>query len=138
MDYGLVDADNHYYESEDCFTRFGDEEVERFVRWYSQGKKKFVAFGQTFQTMVPNPTFNPVTKPGIMHKRLRELAEGGERKNLDNNDRQRWGGQIEPLSEHYQDRDARLRVMDEQGVDTVCCFRRWLSGSRGSIPRWCR
>jgi predicted TIM-barrel fold metal-dependent hydrolase len=108
--------------------------VERFVRWYSQGKKKFVAFGQTFQTMVPNPTFNPVTKPGIMHKRLRELAEGGQRKNLDNNDRQRWGGQIEPLSEHYQDRDARLRVMDEQGVDTVWLFPTLAVGVEGLNP----
>ena len=79
MDYGLIDADNHYYESEDCFTRFGDEEVKRFVQWYSQGKKKFITFGRTFQTMVPNPTFNPVTKPGVMHRRLKELAEGGER-----------------------------------------------------------
>ena len=134
MDYGLVDADNHYYESEDCFTRFGDEEIERFVKWYSQGKKRFLAFGQTFQTMVPNPTFNPVTKPGIMHKRLRELAEGSERKNLDNNDRQRWGGQIEPLSEHYQDRNARLRVMDEQGVDTIWMFPTLAVGVEGLNP----
>ena len=134
MEYGLVDADNHYYESEDCFTRFGDEEIERFVKWYSQGKKRFLAFGQTFQTMVPNPTFNPVTKPGIMHKRLRELAEGGERKNLDTNDRLRWGGQIEPLSEHYQDRDARLRVMDEQGVDKVWLFPTLAVGVEGLNP----
>jgi hypothetical protein len=115
-------------------TRFGDDEVKRFVRWYAQGKKKFVAFGQTFQTMVPNPTFNPVTKPGIMHKRLRELAEGGERKHLDNNDRQRWGGQIERLSEHYQDRDARLRVMDEQGVDTAWLFPTLAVGVEGLNP----
>jgi len=60
-----LDADNHYYESEDCFTRFGDEEIERFVKWYSQGKKRFLAFGQTFQTMVPNrrsiPSRNPAS-----------------------------------------------------------------------------
>ncbi|HVA10514.1 MAG TPA: amidohydrolase family protein [Acidimicrobiales bacterium] len=134
MGYGLVDADNHYYESEDCFTRHGDEEIQRFVKWYSQGKKRFVAFGQTFQTMVPKPTFNPVTKPGIMHKRLKELAEGGERRNLDNNESLRWGGQIEPLSEHYQDRDARLRVMDEQGVDKVWMFPTLAVGVEGLNP----
>ena len=28
MDYELIDADNHYYEAEDAFTRYGDEEVQ--------------------------------------------------------------------------------------------------------------
>ena len=28
MDYNLIDADNHYYETEDAFTRHGDEEVK--------------------------------------------------------------------------------------------------------------
>lgn len=132
MDYGLVDADNHYYESEDCFTRYGDEDVRRFVQWYSQGKKRFVAFGRTFQTMVPNPTFNPVTKPGIMHQRLKELAEGGERCNFDNMDSRRHV--VEPLSPHYRDRDARLAVMDEQGVDQVWMFPTLAVGVEGLNP----
>jgi len=93
MDYGLVDADNHYYESEDCFTRFGDEEIARFVTWYSQGRR-----GLWHSVRPPDdgaePDVQSVTKPGIMHKRLRELAEGGERKNLDSNDRLRWGGRL--------------------------------------------
>ena len=25
IDYKIVDADNHYYEADDAFTRFGDE-----------------------------------------------------------------------------------------------------------------
>ena len=33
MDFKLFDADNHYYEAEDAFTRYGDERVKRFVRW---------------------------------------------------------------------------------------------------------
>jgi len=27
MDYELIDADDHYYETEDCFTRYGDDSV---------------------------------------------------------------------------------------------------------------
>ena len=79
MDYQLIDADNHYYETEDCFTRHGDDEVKRFVRWVSEGKRRHLMFGDVRQTMVPNPTFNPITKPGAFHERLKELAEGGER-----------------------------------------------------------
>src|SRR5262245_52830012 len=82
VEYGLIDADNHYYEPEDCFTRYGDESVNRFVKWVSQGKRKYVMFGNVTQTMVANPTFNPITKPGIMHQRLKELAEGGDRHNV--------------------------------------------------------
>jgi hypothetical protein len=40
VDYQLIDADNHYYEAEDAFTRYGDEEVNRFVRWLAQGKRR--------------------------------------------------------------------------------------------------
>ena len=79
MDYELIDADNHYYEAEDAFTRYGDDEVKRFVRWVSEGKRRHLLFGNVVQTMVPNPTFNPITKPGAFHERLKELAEGGER-----------------------------------------------------------
>ena len=35
MDFKLFDADNHYYEAEDAFTRYGDERVKRYVRWVS-------------------------------------------------------------------------------------------------------
>ena len=55
MDYELFDADNHYYEAEDCFTRYGDESVRRFVHWVSEGKRRHLLFGDVRQTMVPNP-----------------------------------------------------------------------------------
>jgi hypothetical protein len=38
------------------------------VKWVSQGKKKYLLLGNVMQTMVANPTFNPITKPGIMHQ----------------------------------------------------------------------
>ena len=74
MEYQLIDADNHYYETEDCFTRHGDDEVKRFVRWVSEGKRRHILFGNVQQTMVPNPTFNPVIKPGVLHKQLKDVS----------------------------------------------------------------
>lgn len=121
MDYKLIDADNHYYESEDCFTRYGDEEVNRFVKWVAQGKRRHLLFGNVMQTMVPNPTFNPITRPGSMHARLKELAEGGERRNLPMTDSRANGG-LEPLPAYYQNRDARLQVMDEQGLEKAFLY----------------
>ena len=119
LDYRLVDFDNHYYEPEDAFTRHGDDEVKRFVRWVSEGKKRHVLFGNVKAAAIPNPTFNPIGKPGAYHRRLKELAESGESRNVHPMDR---FGELEPLPDQYRDRDARLRTMDEQGVERAVFF----------------
>ena len=119
LDYQLVDFDNHYYEPEDAFTRHGDDEVKRFVRWMSEGKKRHLVFGNVVAAAIPNPTFNPIGKPGAFHQRLKELKDSGEARNLLPMDR---FGELEPLPDHYRDRDARLRTMDEQGVERAVFF----------------
>jgi predicted TIM-barrel fold metal-dependent hydrolase len=121
VDYQLIDADNHYYEAEDAFTRYGDAEVNRFVRWLSMGKRRYILFGNVMQTIAPNPTFNPVDKPGSMHKRLKELAEGGDR-NLAMDDPRRYEGVLQPLPAYCRDRDERLKIMDEQGLEKCWLF----------------
>jgi predicted TIM-barrel fold metal-dependent hydrolase len=119
LGYQLVDFDNHYYEPEDAFTRHGDDEVRRFVRWWSEGKKRRIMFGNAMHTAIPNPTFNPIGKPGAYHQRLKQLAESDERGNVHPMDRY---GELEPLPDHYRDRDARLAVMDGQGVERAVFF----------------
>jgi predicted TIM-barrel fold metal-dependent hydrolase len=131
-EYGLIDADNHYYEPEDCFTRYGDDEVQKFVKWVSEGKRKRLLFGTVMQTMVANPTFDPITKPGIMHQRLKELADGGERRNVHGMDSTRFV--LERLPSCYRDRDARLQVMDEQHLEQVWMFPTLAVGVEGLNP----
>jgi predicted TIM-barrel fold metal-dependent hydrolase len=133
MDYQLIDADNHYYEPEDCFTRHGDESVKKFVRWVSEGKRRHLLFGDVRQTMVPNPTFNPITRPGAFHERLKDLADGGDRQGPGAVDKARYG-ELEPLPAHYQDRDARLRVMDDQQLDRAFLFPTLAVGIEGLNP----
>ena len=70
-EYMFVDADNHYYEAEDAFIRHGDQDVKRYVRWVTEGKRRYLVFGSTMiglaNTSVPNPTFNPIATPGAFH-----------------------------------------------------------------------
>lgn len=118
MEYQIFDADNHYYEVADTFTRHGDEKVRRHVRWMSEGKKKHLFFGDRRSTGVPNPTFNPIAKPGAFHAQLKDLERGK---------RPRPGmqasyGELEPLPEAYQNREVRLSVMDAQNVERVWMF----------------
>lgn len=132
MDYLLIDGDNHYYEPADAFTRHGDDEVKSFVRWVSEGKKKQIMFGTVQATAIPNPTFNPITKPGSNHQRLKELAEGGIR-NLPIGDKRQYG-ELEPLPAHYQNRDARLMVMDDQRVEKAIFYPTLGVGIEGLNP----
>jgi predicted TIM-barrel fold metal-dependent hydrolase len=117
MDFGIFDADNHYYEAEDCFLRYADEKVKKHVRWLSEGKRRFLVFGNSIPQAIPNPTFNPVSKPGSMHARLRAL-EGGDRTDASGED---WT-KLEPISPTYRDRDQRLMLMDQQGVERAFLF----------------
>jgi predicted TIM-barrel fold metal-dependent hydrolase len=120
VDYQLIDADNHYYEAEDAFTRHGDEGVKRFVRWLSEGKRRHIMFGTKLSTSLPNPTFDPIAKPGIFMSRLKELAAGGTR-NVPLESKERYG-ELEPLPDAYRVREARLDVMDEQGLERCLLF----------------
>jgi len=121
LGYGLIDADNHYYEAEDAFTRHGDESVRRFVRWIQEGKKRRLVFGDRVADTPPNPTFNPIAKPGAFHQRLKDLEAGKGRDESWEFSKSQYG-QLEPLPDAYRNRDVRLDVMDEQGVEQCFLF----------------
>jgi predicted TIM-barrel fold metal-dependent hydrolase len=110
MEYGIFDSDSHFYETEDAFTRFGSERVKGFVQWWEQGKRKHLYFGTQQVTGAAIPTFDPVAKPGILHETLKELQEGKRLKG-------KRFGELEPVAPEYQHREARLAVMDEQGIE---------------------
>ncbi|MDZ7675376.1 MAG: amidohydrolase family protein [Acidimicrobiales bacterium] len=110
-----IDADNHYYEPLDAFTRHLDERFRhRGVRAVQDGKKVQLLMGGKVNRFVPNPTFDPIIVPGCLDSLFRgQIPEGVDPRTL---------MQVEPLRDEYQDRDARLAVMDEQGVETILLF----------------
>jgi len=115
LGYPIFDADEHYYEVDDTFTRFGDEQVRRHVRWVQEGKRRHLMFGNRLSTGVPNPTFNPIAKPGAFHDELKHLEVGGRPTGSDY-------GKLVPLPEEYRNRELRLQRLDEHGVDKVMLF----------------
>jgi predicted TIM-barrel fold metal-dependent hydrolase len=119
IDYKIVDADNHYYEADDAFTRFGDEKVRKHVRWMSDGKRRHLFFGDRKSTGVPNPTFNPIARPGAFHDHLKQL-ERGERPGT--NALAAKYGELEPLTPVYREREPRMMTMDSQGVEKILLF----------------
>jgi len=109
------DCDNHYYESEDAFTRHVPEEMQaRVVQWAEVDGKKYHVVGGKLSKAVTNPTWNPIAKPGALHKYFRGNPEG---KNP-----MEYLKDREPLPAAYVDRDARLEIMESQNLESIWLF----------------
>jgi predicted TIM-barrel fold metal-dependent hydrolase len=113
--YQAVDADNHYYETLDACTRHLDREFrQRGVQVVQQGSHSLVLVGGKLFKFIPNPTFDPIIVAGCMDLMFRgQVPEGVDPRSL---------MKLEPLRAEYQNRDARLAVMDEQGLEGVIMF----------------
>jgi predicted TIM-barrel fold metal-dependent hydrolase len=111
----IFDFDNHYYESADAFTRHQDPKLgNRGVRWAEVNGRRRLLVGGTVNSYIANPTFNPIARPGSLH----EWYRGNPRRQQI---REAFG-ELEPLRPEYQDREQRLKVMDEQGLVGALMF----------------
>jgi len=112
----LFDADNHYYEAEDAFTRHIDPRMKkRCMNWADlNGRKELLVAGKV-NRFIPNPTFDPVARPGCLDQYYR----GNNPEGLSIRDA---FGALEAIRPEYRDRDLRLKKMDEQGIEKAIYF----------------
>ncbi|HVV37212.1 MAG TPA: amidohydrolase family protein [Acidimicrobiales bacterium] len=109
----VFDADNHYYEALDAFTRHVPPALQpRCVQWSEIDGKKYHVVGGKISRAVANATFNPVSKPGCLSEYFR-----GNPNNIDVLAKLK---DSEPIRSEYLDPIARTRVLDEQGL--AGCF----------------
>jgi predicted TIM-barrel fold metal-dependent hydrolase len=120
----IFDADNHYWETIDSFTRHRDPKfAERGVRLVDvdgSGKPRYVFDGGRQHPIIPGPgDVHLRPRPGALY----DYFAGKSTK-------ARLGNELacEDPAEHPEwfDRDARLACMDEQGVEAA-----WLFPSQG-------
>jgi len=115
LGYRPFDADNHYYEALDAFTRHLDPALgPRIVQWCEIDGRRYHVVGGRVSRAVVNPTFDPVAKAGAMHDYFRGNPDGKSPLEF-LRDR-------EPIRPEYRDRDARIAVMDAQGLDGIWLF----------------
>ena len=110
------DADNHYYEAPDAFMRHMDRKLAKSaVQWVTvNGKQRLMVCGR-IDKFIPNPTFDPVARPGSLDQYFRgRNPEGKEMRAL--------FGDLEPIHPEYRDREARLSTMDRQGLEAILLF----------------
>jgi predicted TIM-barrel fold metal-dependent hydrolase len=116
LDYTTFDADNHYYEAVDAYTRHIDKKMaKRAMQWVQIDGKTRLLVGGKLNKFIPNPLFDPVARPGSLDEYFRgRNPAGGDIRSL--------FGDLEPIRPEYRDRDARLSVMDRQGLDGCLLF----------------
>ena len=110
--------DEHYYEAPDAFIRHIDPSMKkRCMQWAEiDGRKRFMVAGKV-NKFIPNPTFDPIAKPGSLEDYFRG-------RNLEGRDIAAMFGELDPLDDHpgFRDRDARVALMDRQGLESVLLF----------------
>ena len=110
LPYRLIDADNHYYESVDCFTRHIEaKHRDRTLRAERRDDGDFDVFldGQPWHYM--DVKFEKTNKAGSM---LEILHRKGDVSWKDSYSK-------ENMLPGFQNRDARLALMDEQGIEAA-------------------
>jgi len=78
-DTGLpMDADQHYYELEESFTRHLEPAFRRRgIRFVASGRRVEAVAGDRVNRFIPNPTFDPVIVPGCLDLHFRGQVPDG-------------------------------------------------------------
>ena len=115
MNVPIFDADNHMYETRDAFTKFLPKEYSNAVRYVEvEGRTKLVINGK-LTDYIPNPTFDVVARPGAQEDYYRKGNPEGKSM------REIFGKPI-PSIDAFRGPAARLKLMDEQGLDQTLMF----------------
>ncbi len=115
LGYRPFDCDNHYYESHDAFTRHVPKHMRgRCVQWAEIDGRKYHVVGGKVSHAVSNPTWNPIAKPGSISDFLRGNPNKLKPEEL--------LGEREPLPDAYINNEARLKVLDKQGLEAMWLF----------------
>jgi predicted TIM-barrel fold metal-dependent hydrolase len=113
--FAVFDADNHYYEATDAFTRHIDPSMaKRAMQWAEiNGRTRLVVAGRV-NRFIPNPTFDPVARPGALDDYFRGRTAGDDIRSA--------FGELEPIHPGYRDPAARIEIMDRQGMEACFMF----------------
>jgi predicted TIM-barrel fold metal-dependent hydrolase len=114
-DFPVFDADNHLYETEDAFTRHLPAQHRNLFRFVELNGRKKLVVRNLLTEFIPNPTFEVVAPPGA-HMAF-YAGDNPEGKSL----RELTGKPIRCLPA-FREPEARLALMDEQGVHACLMF----------------
>ena len=111
------DCDHHYYEAEDAFIRYMDPAMmQRAMQWVNVNGRKRLMVGGKVNRFIPNPTFDPIARPGCLDDYFRGKVSVTDMRDA--------FGELESLSDRpeYRNRDAKLALLTKQNLDGCLLF----------------
>jgi len=112
----VFDADNHYYEAMDSFTRYIEPEFKRrCMQWTELNGRQVLLVGGKLNRFIPNPTFDMLSAPGSLEQYFRG-------RNLKGDSVKDLFGDLEPCDPAYRDRDIRYKVMQDMNIEGALFF----------------
>jgi predicted TIM-barrel fold metal-dependent hydrolase len=113
LGYRLFDADNHYYETRDCFTRFIEPKYREraiHVARDDDGAERLLVGDKPF-TFLGSYDFDHSAKPGALREMLRMMNTPDYQAEV-----------VQQNRPEFVSRDARLELMDAQGIESCFLF----------------
>lgn len=110
----IWDADNHFYESVDAFTRHLPKRYKKAIQYVQVDGRTKIAIRGKISEYIPNPTFDVVASPGAWEDYFRgRNPEGKSLRELAN-----------PIAcrEEFRNPEKRLALLDEQGIGASLMF----------------
>lgn len=115
LGYPVYDADNHLYEPEEALTSHLPKKYARELQYVEVRGRKKLAIGGVISDYIPNPTFDVIAPPGVHEKWYRA-------KNTEGLTLRELTGDVERCRDAYRNGEARLALLDEQGVHASLVF----------------
>ncbi len=116
LGYGIFDGDNHYYEPRDAFTRHIEPKYrDRAVRVVQENGTEKILIGDRPFTFLDDMELNFETtlRPGSLREFLRTLTH----------EQPEDADPVQvPVDPAFVNRDARLALMDKQGIESVLLY----------------
>jgi predicted TIM-barrel fold metal-dependent hydrolase len=114
-DFPVFDADNHFYETRESFTRHLPERFKGAIDYVDlRGRTKIMIRG-TVSEYIPNPTFEVVARPGAQEEYFRDGNPEGR------SYREIVGEPMRGIPA-FREPGPRLELMEELGVDRALMF----------------
>jgi predicted TIM-barrel fold metal-dependent hydrolase len=110
------DADNHIYEPPGALLDRLPDRYGKAIRFVLDGKREVITIQGRMIDFIPNPTFEVVAEPGAFIPYY--SANNPEGLSM----REMAGVPIKPPPSYRDDPGARLKLLDEQGVDRVFVY----------------
>ncbi|MGE0878810.1 MAG: amidohydrolase family protein [Acidimicrobiia bacterium] len=98
LDYPTFDADNHFYETPEAFTRHLPKRYDGYIKYVEVNGRTKLALKDKISNYIPNPTFNRVAPPGAWNN------PEEHRRSV-------------PSTNAFFEPEPRLQLMKELGID---------------------